>query len=73
MDPRLRKEGVKGEREADVMHRVGRPIGSVALHHDIADIAPGVDLGGVKGRVLPGLPGNDQIAALDPLQALHQL
>jgi len=73
MDRGVGMERVKGEREADVMYRVGRPVGPVALHHDIADIAPGADLGGVERRVLPGLPRNDQIAALDTLQALYQL
>ena len=63
----IRVKGMKREREIHAVDDVFITAARLALNDNVADIDPFSDLLGIEGRVLAGLPGNDETRfGLDP-------
>jgi hypothetical protein len=62
----MRMKSVEGEGEAHVVDNILESLTRVALNNDIPDILPLINVRGVERGALTRLPGDDEIAGLDP-------
>ena len=65
VDDALWVESVENEGKGDIVDNILGLAANGPLNHHIADIAAFRDAPGIKGRILPLLPGNDDIAFVD--------
>src|SRR6516165_11863404 len=73
MDRRVWVEGAERESEAHIVNRILQPMRRPALDDDVADILPGVDVGGVQRGRLTRLPGQYEIPRLDTPALLQEI
>ena len=64
---------MEGEGEADVVGHVFEALAAVALNHNVADVPAVRDRAAVEGRILAGLPGNDEIIPLEAAGGADQV